>query len=201
MAEQRIQIPAGGLEGPRRGSRVLQARRRSKLTSETRARISALSRRGAGGPGTALVRAGTQQAARTGLLASGAQAASKAAPGLLRRLGPLAALIVPFVGLEGLRRIQELRGQGRDVRSSLEALRNPANRASIIQDRLLKERLQENIIAAKLVRMQNVARNDPGLFKLLSGMVVGSRRPRTTPQTVRIGPEPSQLDLLSSGLF
>lgn len=197
MAEQRIQIPAGGLGGPKR------KRRGVRLTPTIRASLAQRAARRATGGKIASSIAGllpgptTTGAATTGLLATGA----KAAPGLLRKLGPLAALIVPFVGLEGLRRIQELRGRGDEVRKSLEVLRDPAARSQIIQKRLLRERLQENIIAAKLVRMQNVARNDPGLFKLLSGMVVGSRRPRTTPQTVRIGPEPSQLDLISSGLF
>ncbi len=198
MAEQKIQLPEGGLGGKRRG-------RRSRLSPRARASLAQRAARRATGGKLAPNIAGLLPGPTTGLGATGAagatSVASRAAPGLLRRLGPLAALIVPFVGLEGLRRIQELRGRGEEVRSTLGALRNPANRASIIQDRLLKERLQENIISAKLARMQNVARNDPGLFKMLSGMVVGSRRPRTTAQTVRIGPEPSQLDLLSSGLF
>lgn len=198
MAEQKVQIPAGGFTRKRRVKR-----RSARLTPEIRASLAQrVARRATGGNLPANVAGllpGPVGGAGGAVGAAGATAG--ASSGLLRRLGPLAALIVPFVGLEGLRRVQELKKRGTEVRTSLEALRNPANRAAIIQDRLLKERLQENIIAAKLARMSNVARNDPGLFKMLSGMVVGSRRPRTTPQTVRIGPEPSKLDLLSSGLF
>jgi len=214
MAEQRVQAQKTNLQGTRRG------RRGTRLTPTIRASLARTA--AAHRPGTSIRPFGAQQAARTQIVAQGralgprvtslgatagavaggaASTASKVAPSLLRRLGPLAAFIVPFVGLEGLKRIQELKGRGDEVKKSLEILRNPAARSQIIQKRLLRERLQENIIAAKLVRMQNVARNDPGLFKMLSGMVAGTRRPRTTPQTIRIGPEPSQLDLIGSGLF
>lgn len=60
---------------------------------------------------------------------------------------------------------------------------------------------QEKMFLSRLARMKQVATTDPGLFKKLAALVVGSSRPETTSRTERIGPQPSVKDLVDSGLF
>ena len=129
-------------------------------------------------------------------------AAAPKAAGLAARFGPgIAGFLAPVLVPLAIGSFVEGRRRGKATRETLARLSTPEGHAANVQRKMFLQTLQENLLSSKLRRMQRVARNDPAIFKMLAAMVVGSARPRTNSRTVRIGRDPSQAEMISSGLF
>lgn len=135
---------------------------------------------------------------------TGKAVATKIAPAaksLGRRALGIGGFLAPIIAPIAIGAL--VRGR-REVKASRELSRtlvDPEARAARIQREVFLRTLKERLLASKLARMQRVAGNDPALFKMLAASVAGSARPRTNSRTVRIGRDPSQAEMISSGLF
>lgn len=113
--------------------------------------------------------------------------------------GLLLADALAFAGVNFLRNKRHRQNEQADVLGLSEE--NPRSAEDIATQLTGRRLFNRNLFSLRLARMKQVAQNDPGLFKQLAAMVVGSARPRTTERTERIGPQPSVNDLIESGFF
>lgn len=128
-------------------------------------------------------------------------AAAPKGAGFAARIPGIAGFLAPVLIPLAIGSLVENRRRGKATRETLARLRTPEGRTADIQRRVFMKTLQDNLLSSRLARMKRVARNDPAIFKMLAAMVVGSARPRTNARTVRIGRDPSQAEMISSGLF